>query len=276
MYFKEEDKLVNYSISYKDCDEVARITLERLKNLKSETTVAAIEKKNSENVSLAKQIPKYETSVICDKNGLHLDRSHCDSFTFIMNHKIVSFSTKRNRISSDVPFSIGVGQYALSRETLQCLESSEKAYLSMINKINYIERLSNVLHCDTNEDNVFKIIELLEKDPKTLEAFYKEYQKDLLTFKELLQLIELVEVSRVSFDEQKNRIDSLIQERKRILAKFDLDTMHPKTSHSGYLYALEKVNSIDNEIGSLPSQLNLAKENTEVAKKLKLQFKKVK
>ena len=272
MYFKEEDKLVNYSIAYKDRDEVARITLERLKNLKSETIVAMVEKKIGEKASLAKQMPKYETCVICDRNGLHLDSSHCDSFT--INDDRVSFSTKRKRISSDVPFSIGVGQYALSRETLQCLESREKAYLTMINKINYIERLSNVLHCDTNQDTIYKISKMLEKDPKTLKAFYKEYQKDLLAFKELLSLIELAEVSRVSFDEQKNRVDSLIQEKNHILARFDLNTSHPKTSHSGYHHALGRLNSIDNEIGSLPSQLNLALENTDVAKKLNLQFKK--
>ena len=252
MYFKEEDKLVNYSITYKDRDEVAKMTLERLYNLKGET-------------SIFKKAPKTRVNVVSDKNGLHLDSFYYDSF-----------AVKRERISSDVPFTIGVGKDSISSEDMQWLHRSKISYLSLALKSDYLERLLNVLHYDTTNDNIFKIIETLENDPIALETFYKEYQSDLVALRELLPLIELVEVSRVSFDEQKNRIDSLIQERKHILAKFDLNSRHPKTSHSGYRYVLEKVNSIDNEIGSLPSQLNLALENTEVAKKLNLQFKKVK
>ncbi len=257
MYFKEDDKFVNYLISYKDREEVARITLERLKNLKSVTTGA-------------NQMPRNKIRVVSDKNGLHLDVFYYN-LDGLLNHV---YSIRRDRISSDVPFSIAVGKGAIPLDEMRKLVRDKKAYLSYING-NYSERLSNVLHCETSKENIYKIIKMLENDPEILEEFYREYQKDLIAFKELLPLIELVEASHVSFDEQKSKIDSLIQEKNHIFTRFDLDTNHPKTSHSGYQYAMKKINDIDKEISSWPSQLSLAEENTEVAKKLNLQFKKV-
>lgn len=257
MDFIEEGNFVTYRVEYKDHlnrQEIAQMTLDRLESLKF-------------NSMREEDIPKRRREITVDKNGLHVD-------TFSYH----SFSIYRDRVSSNTPFTIGLGQNTLGLRHTRTLNDDQISYLDVLRARNYTNRLANVVLSDTEttRKTVYKIIQTLSSNRELLEAFYREYQPDFIALRELLPFIELRALGRIPFEEKKEEIDALSKERDRIASKIKLNSAHPRTSLSSYPNAIQRIEALDTKIGTWPQDLALASENTEVAKTLNLEFAKVK